>query len=110
MISLISCPNSLHSEIFMFLPPKNVAREFFRCGARSKKNTRHSEKVAVPLFQKTRTAIGAFSVRVFISAGYGHVPARAICAAESRPDQIKTAATYATLRFVYISQRQVLFR
>ncbi|OWR82632.1 hypothetical protein SJDPG12_04895 [Porphyromonas gingivalis SJD12] len=84
----------------MFLPPKNVARENFSFGARSKKNTRRNEKVAVPLFQKTRATVGAFPVRVFMLAGYEHVPARVMCNVESRSDQIKTAATSTTLRFV----------
>jgi len=84
----------------MFLPPKNVARENFSFGARSEQNTCRNEKVAVPLFQKTRATVGAFPVRVFMSAGFGHVPARAMCDVENRSDQIKTAATSTTRRFV----------
>ncbi|ERJ82107.1 hypothetical protein HMPREF1989_02195 [Porphyromonas gingivalis F0566] len=41
-----------------------MAREFFRFGLGSKKFTHHSEKDLTSLFQKIRTAIRRFLVRV----------------------------------------------
>ncbi|ATR97472.1 hypothetical protein CS548_10665 [Porphyromonas gingivalis] len=52
----------------MSAPPKNVARKLFRFGSRNKKFSRHNEKLLVPVFQKTRTTIGAFSVRILYPA------------------------------------------
>lgn len=41
-----------------------MARDFFYGGARNKKFTRHNEKIAVPLFQETQTAITDFLGRI----------------------------------------------
>ncbi|PDP80515.1 hypothetical protein CLI72_08850 [Porphyromonas gingivalis] len=54
----------------MSAPPKNVARKLFRFGSRNKKFSRHNEKLLVPVFQKTRTTIGAFSVRILYLAPF----------------------------------------
>ncbi len=55
---------SLRAEIFSFVLPENVARKLFGFGARSKKISRHSEKILAPLFGKIRATIGAFPVRI----------------------------------------------
>ncbi len=52
------------AKIFLFITPKNVARELFDGGARNKKFTRRNEKIAVPLFQETQTAITDFLGRI----------------------------------------------
>ncbi len=52
------------SKIFPFDTPKNVAWELFGFGAESKKFSRHNEKNLVPFFQRIRTKIGAFLVRI----------------------------------------------
>lgn len=44
--------------------PQNVARDFFDGGAKNKKFTRRNEKIAVPLFQETQTAITDFLGRI----------------------------------------------
>ncbi|ERJ70412.1 hypothetical protein HMPREF1554_00361 [Porphyromonas gingivalis F0569] len=52
------------SKIFPFDTPKNMAWELFGFGAESKKFSRHNEKNLVPFFQRIRTKIGAFLVRI----------------------------------------------
>lgn len=52
------------AKISPFDTPQNVARDFFYGGARNKKFTRHNEKIAVPLFQETQTAITDFLGRI----------------------------------------------
>ena len=57
-------PVHSRTDFSVSAPPKNVARKLFRFGSRNKKFSRHNEKLLVPVFQKTRTTIGAFSVRI----------------------------------------------
>lgn len=60
----------LRAEIFVFVTPKNMGRKLFRSGAGSKKISRQNEKNLVPLFQETRTTVGAFSARSSETAAY----------------------------------------
>ena len=53
-----------HSKIFPFDTPKNMAWKLFGFGAESKKFSRHNEQNLVPFFQKIRTKIDAFLVRI----------------------------------------------
>ncbi len=57
-----------HTKIFYFLALKNVARKLFHFGSGSKNFTRQNEKNLAPLLQETQTEIGAFSVRIAMSA------------------------------------------
>jgi len=51
------------SENYLISIRKNVAREFFRFGARIKNFWNHSEKNLAPFSQDLQTTIRAFSVR-----------------------------------------------
>ena len=51
------------SENYLISIRKNVAREFFRFGARIKNFWSHSEKNLAPFSQDLQTTIRAFSVR-----------------------------------------------
>lgn len=84
----------------MFVAPQNVARKFFAFGSGNEKFSHHNETILAPFFQKTRAAIGAFLVRVSMTAGYRHWR-----------DRIDVGALWLHVLFLYFcgERRRTLF-
>ncbi|ATS04036.1 hypothetical protein CS374_02845 [Porphyromonas gingivalis] len=77
-----------------------MAHKFFAFGSGNEKFSHHNETILAPFFQKTRAAIGAFLVRVSMTAGYRHWR-----------DRIDVGALWLHVLFLYFcgERRQTLF-